>query len=243
MDINPAYAFFDPAGTFLAKDGQVAVALTNNVPGSAIRFTLDGTAPTAQSPAYDQPIDIRETLAIKAATFVNNEQKGSSWDGYVQWHQAVGKAITLQQQPAEKYGTGGAETLINGVLGSDQRFGDKEWLGFEGKDLEAVIDLGEMMTIRQVNCRFFEERNAWIFFPAEVLLEVSADGKTYRSAGKLDDIGANRTDKVATVTLTPDQETTARYLKVTAKNHGLIPEGYAGAGYPAWLFAGEIVVN
>jgi hexosaminidase len=34
----------------------------------------------------------------------------------------------------------------------------------------------------------------------------------------------------------------ARYLKVVAKNYGLIPEGMPGAGNKAWVFADEIQV-
>jgi hypothetical protein len=34
-----------------------------------------------------------------------------------------------------------------------------------------------------------------------------------------------------------------RYLKIVAKNRGLIPAGANGAGQPAWLFVDEISVD
>ena len=37
--------------------------------------------------------------------------------------------------------------------------------------------------------------------------------------------------------------TSARYVKVLAKNYGIIPAGKPGAGTPAWVFADEIEVE
>ncbi len=34
-----------------------------------------------------------------------------------------------------------------------------------------------------------------------------------------------------------------RYIKMTAKNAGLLPEWHPGAGHPSWLFADEIMVE
>jgi hexosaminidase len=36
---------------------------------------------------------------------------------------------------------------------------------------------------------------------------------------------------------------TARYVKVLAKNTGIIPSGKPGAGNPSWLFVDEIEVK
>ena len=41
-----------------------------------------------------------------------------------------------------------------GVTGSNQRYGDKEWLGFWGEDLEITIDLGKLTTIKTFSSRF-----------------------------------------------------------------------------------------
>jgi len=46
--------------------GQTTVALDADLPGQAIHYTLDGSAPSAQSPAYDGPITIDETCTLRA---------------------------------------------------------------------------------------------------------------------------------------------------------------------------------
>lgn len=49
--------------------GSQVVTVTNNEPNSIIRFTLDGTNPTHNSPTYTEPISITETTVIKAQAF------------------------------------------------------------------------------------------------------------------------------------------------------------------------------
>lgn len=36
---------------------------------------------------------------------------------------------------------------------------------------------------------------------------------------------------------------TASFLKITARNFGIIPPDYSGEGNPAWLFVDEIMVE
>jgi hexosaminidase len=36
---------------------------------------------------------------------------------------------------------------------------------------------------------------------------------------------------------------TARFIKLKAVNHGIISNGNPGAGFPAWLFVDEVVVE
>ncbi len=53
------------------------------------------------------------------------------------------------------YSGSGPKGLINGISGSDTRYGDKEWLGFWGEDLEILIDLGEETEINSIETRFY----------------------------------------------------------------------------------------
>jgi hypothetical protein len=79
-------------------------------------------------------------------------------------------------------------------------------------------------------------------FPKEVQFEVSDDGNHYRP--------------LLTVTNTPDTlegarirqlgktvNTTARYIKIIAKNGGVLPAWHESAGMPTHLFIDEIIVN
>lgn len=53
-------------------DGPVEVTITNNDPGSTLRYTMDGTNPTENSPEYTGPINVTSTNVLKAKSFSND---------------------------------------------------------------------------------------------------------------------------------------------------------------------------
>lgn len=53
------------------EESQV-VELTNNEPNSVLRYTLDGTNPTSNSPIYEDAITLNQTTVIKAQAFSND---------------------------------------------------------------------------------------------------------------------------------------------------------------------------
>src|SRR5512137_214508 len=91
------------------------------------------------------------------------------------------KDIRLIYAPANQYSSGGASNLIDGIRCSpDFRIGG--WLGFEKVNLEAVIDLRQVRNISTFGAGFFQDINAWIFFPSQLEFFVSDNGTDYRSA-------------------------------------------------------------
>lgn len=239
--VNVAARVFDPSGVINLEDGVVKVHLSTLHPTSNMTYTKDGTPPMERSTKYEGPIEIKETSAIQAANFVNGRQQGGIWEGFVELHQAVGSSLELSALPAEKYGAGGPQALVNGVYGSDRRFSDQEWLGFNGIDFEGVIDLGKPVEISEVSCRFFQDKGAWIFLPTELQVFSSVDGKDYKEEGTASAISTE--GKVANPKISIVGGEAIQFLKVTAKHQDRIPAGHPGEGQPAWLFVGEIVVN
>ena len=70
---------------------------------------------------------------------------------------------------------------------------------------------------------------------------ISSDGKNFTSVGKNDSYEA-KSDRTIDVSISFATVST-RFVKIYAKNYGLIPDGQAGAGTKAWLFVDEIEVN
>ena len=70
---------------------------------------------------------------------------------------------------------------------------------------------------------------------------ISSDGKNFTSVGKNDSYEA-KSDRTIDVSI-PFATVSTRFVKIFAKNYGLIPDGQAGAGTKAWLFVDEIEVN
>ena len=97
-------------------------------------------------------------------------------------HAALGKPVTLAVEADSRYPACGPESLTDGLMGK-AACGSPEWLGFEGKNLEAVIDLGVATPIRRVGANFLQVVPMGVFLPPEVEFSVSSDGKTFRAFG------------------------------------------------------------
>ncbi|MDZ4822878.1 MAG: GH92 family glycosyl hydrolase [Flavobacteriales bacterium] len=140
-----------------------------------------------------------------------------------------------------QYHAGGNDALIDGLRGGvDFRTGT--WQGYRG-NLEAVIDLGKEQPISYVGVSCLEEIKSWIWFPSEVEVFISHDGKTFASAGviKNDEPTDNYTPRKKE--FSKSLRGSGRYVKVVAKNFGTIPSWHLGAGGQAWIFADEVIIN
>lgn len=242
MGVNAANKIYDVKTNISAGDGKgIFLGLSPKMAGVEIRYTLDGSAPTANSTLYEKPFAIEKNGTVKAMPFENGTPIGQGAELAFQLHKAAGKLIILTDAPAEKYSGAGPGSVLNGVAGPSERYGGTEWLGFEGKDFEAVIDLGAETAISAVSMRFFNGPGQWVYPPKAVEVSSSADGKTYSPIGKTTAIPAGES-KVVDVKL-PIAQAKARYLKVHATRFGVIPDGAQGAGNEAWLFVDEVVVE
>jgi hexosaminidase len=152
----------------------------------------------------------------------------------------LGKQIELSVEPSKVYSGSGANGLINGIQGSDKRYGDKEWLGFWGDDLEIKIDLGENTKINSVKTRFYNAIGQWIYAPTYIEVELldNKQNTLTKQIGTLVDGGKNLKNlEVHFETLD------AKYIHITIINYGIIPDGAQGAGHKAWLFVDEVFVE
>ena len=162
-------------------------------------------------------------------------------------HKAVGCPVSLRWAPAAKYSAGGPNALTDGRRAPDNPGGSPDyscWQGFEGDDLDAVVDLGRPQSIKRLSTGFLQQEGAWIFLPSSVEYAFSNDGKSFRTLVNI----ANRTpQKSGGVSresfMRAFPAVTARFIRVKAANIGICPEGHPGAGSKAWLFADEIVVE
>ena len=125
--------------------------------------------------------------------------------------------------------------MINGINGSDKRYGDNEWLGFDGKDVEITIDLGKEMDVNSISTRFNNQNGSWIYAPSQVI--VSFPGKEEFIPIELEQSG----EKIVDLKL--ETKIVTRYIKLKVVNFGIIPDGKQGAGHKAWLFIDEIIIE
>ena len=161
----------------------------------------------------------------------------------VTFNKATCRAIELGNEPHSRYRGDGAQTLVDGKYGSVS-FTAGGWLGFEGKDLDAVIDLGEAVEVGSVAVRTLVQPGDWIFGPTEISVGLSDDGKTFRTVAseKYPVAGRNASEIVENrFDFTPEK---TRWVKVVGKCLPAEPSWETRAnGAPAFHFVDEIMVD
>ncbi|MBC7849678.1 MAG: discoidin domain-containing protein, partial [Chitinophagaceae bacterium] len=201
----------------------------------------DAIADVKSIPIYSKPITItadgyaKAVLLSSEGTVIDEIAKDFSIN------LATGKKIKLTTTPAINFpGEGNAFGLINGVR-SDRGANSTEWLGWQGADMEAVIDLGTPKSITSVSVHVLTARGSQPCKPQWLEVFTSIDGKNFIAAGKATNI---KQDKLNMGTLDLlIRKTTAQFIRVKVKGFGKIPDGMPGAGNDSWLFLDEIQIR
>lgn len=159
----------------------------------------------------------------------------------MQNHLALNKPVNLLTEASEKYPVEGAKALTDGLKGiNDYHF---NWLGFEGPDLIAIIDLETEQEMKSIESDFLQEIKSWVFLPEQVQYYSSIDGDNFTLINTVkNSIPENRESTFIETFKSDFTPLKARYIKVIAKNKGICPDWHPGASYPAWIFCDEIVV-
>jgi hexosaminidase len=220
---------------------RISIAMTTEMPGSVIRFSLDGTDPTAQSPAYDQPLLIEKTSTVRAATFNNGSMASKVSEQKVFFHKGMLKPVALANA-SERYDGGGIYALTNGMRGT-KSFNDGNWIGFHQLDLEATIDFEKIVPVNKMRIGFLQNTASWIFFPSTVEISISEDGKKFVVMDTQNIPVATQNEEPSIREIISNLGSAARFVRVRAKNIGVCPEWHIAKGDKAWLFVDEIVVE
>jgi len=243
LDVNYSNAYYDvTASSLVNAKSQVAVKLKTADNGAVIRYTIDGTEPTANSLVY-QPtgVIVTKDATVRSSTFTANGQKlGKDMSKYYYINKSTGRKYTLASQPT-KYLGGETYGLTNGVKGETGNL--DTWVGFEGKNLDIVIDFGKVLNLQTVSFAFLRSRGSWIMLPREVEVFVSEDGKKFTSAKKMQLGNLEGEEKVVQQLNIGIEGKKGRYVRIVAQNYGKLPDNHPGNGNPSWLFIDEIGIN
>lgn len=208
-----------------------------------IRYTLDGKIPDLKSPTIDEGFQVQPLIDLKMQCFSGDIAIGSVLSRKISFHKAFQAQIKLSEQPAAKYSAQGATSLTDGLHGTSD-YKDGNWLGFQQKDLEAVLELESNQQVNNVQITFLEVLNSWIFAPSSVEIFTSTDGIDYTKATHIT-LKPPAEGKSRGIVAAGKQKNYGkiRFIKILAKNAGIIPEWHSASGKKAWLFVDEIRVD
>jgi hypothetical protein len=159
----------------------------------------------------------------------------------MQNHLALFKPVTLTTQASQKYHEGDESALTNGLKGMEDYH--CHWLGFEGEDMEAIIDLKEIQTVQHIKTDFLQTIISWVFLPQEVDYAISIDGIDFQPIAKINNpVPDTRDGHFIHPFEARFQPIQARYIRIKALNMKTCPDWHKGHGGLAWIFADEIEV-
>ena len=222
---------------------SVRVELALNFKNVHIYFTLDGTEPDTLATLYKTPILITKTSLLKAMAYKEGwRQSKVSQKVFTKATYKVAD-IRLSRPPHEKYKAKGARSLVDFVKGTIT-FTDGTWLGYEGQHLTTILDLGQKEKISNVVVGALEDTNAYIFFPKQIQVATSANGRQYQQHKALNIPTATspHPPELQSYLLEFDP-TEARYVKVIIKSNLKNPSWHPAPGAPCWIFIDEVMVN
>ena len=242
LEGDPVTAAFAPSAT----PGTLAVALAPAFPwvSGAAGFYLPGDSLPRSSGMLGDTLLVTGEGEVRAQVLHRNRLLDELTVFPVAGHAGLARPLTLLHTLDARYAASGPGALVDGRLGSND-FRDGAWQAVQGPDLGATVDLGTPRTLDSLAFGLYLYQDAWIFLPDRIDVELSVDGRAWRPFTLIPSPAPRAPDDRQTrirTALPLPPNTTARYLRFTARNGGPCPTWHDAAGEATWLFVDEVVV-
>lgn len=191
---------------------------------------------------YTKPILMKKSGLLRFYAVANGEKSPEATAEFSKMQPNL-KVMQYNTQYNNQY-TGRGETGLIDLLRGGADFRSGGWQGYEGVNLDVVLDLGKKKTVKSVTASFLQDENAWIFLPEKAEVYASQNGKDFTLVGTYaNEVPASDKGIILKDFTCALKNVKARYLRVVGVNMGKCPTWHKGAGYPSWIFADEIFVE
>lgn len=241
-DIRYATSAFNVWIEHEGKDNAISIKMKTEANGLEVRYTLDGSEPTMQSNLYEGEFLLKESATIKATSFKDGQQIGSTSELNFPVHLGNNTHVTYRTPYMDKRDGGGKRALVDYNY-ARLSVADTSWQGFSG-DMEVDINFLEKREISQVSLTALRFTISGIYAPEKVEVLWSEDGKNFTSFGETTQLPASHTqgrNKVTTVVIGEKRSVVA--LKIKAKSVAPIPVGHHRAGESSKIYIDEVVIE
>ena len=229
---------------FRMYNRPLTISMTCADPKAEIHYTTDGSEPTIHSSIYKSSFVILKTCTIKAKAF----KKGSvpSFVALRQFNRLNIKNTTFVNPPVERYGKDADIALMDGKKGAPGDYYN-DWLGFEGVDMDATIELAVPTKINMVKVGLCHEPQSWVVWPKGVWVSFSKDGTEFTDWQMAELPVFDRPDKMkgfgrVEARLRTDGKQW-KFIRVKVENQGVLPEWHPYAGQKAWIMVDEVTID
>lgn len=224
---------------------EEGVEFTFHTAGEAgIRYTVDGSEPTAGSQLYEAPFVVSERPAtVKAAVFRDGKDSGIYFRDILAG-KAYHRPLLVNTEKAWNYKWQPDESLVDGLRGGTN-FNSDSFVAWNEEPMDVTIDMGEdAQAYSSVTICILVDKLNYIFAPSSVEVSLSDDGERFDSVAHLDVITDRPSDPDCLREIPVSfRESNARYIRVKAPVVNPIPDWHPGRGHSAFIFVDEIVVE
>lgn len=154
---------------------KTTVSISTGNPKDEIFYTTDGSVPTMESTRYIKPFETDKSIEIQAICIRGDKSSFVAYNS-ARWLNA--KSVDFKHQPLDKLRKPGQWDLIDGIRGVKGDL-NNHWLMFDNH-LIVTIPLAKPIDLSTIVLRASSDWYWGYLLPAEVVFEVSTDGKSYK---------------------------------------------------------------
>jgi uncharacterized membrane protein len=222
------------------------IRLKHNLPGTIIRYTLDGTTPDSISSAiYKEPISIEGYTVLKAIA-CRKEWWSSQVSEFAFFKRGYRPtSAELITAPDKQYKGEGIKTLIDNKKSTADNFRDVSWLGYKVQPLEALFYFENNPVLKSVTVSYCKNHDSYIIQPESIELWAGAEKNKLKLIKKINPYtpkkGENSLGVNAIVFTLPSEP--FHYFKIVAVPLAIVPEFISKKKEKGWFFVDEVIFN
>jgi uncharacterized membrane protein len=225
--------------------GGAKITLKHQIPGTTIRYTLDGSEPdSSTSLVYKKPIDIAKNTKVKARAFKNGWYGSKGVDKYFFKSTYHVDSVRLITQPDVKYPAQKNVTIADGVK-SDNSQSSGKWLGYRDQPFESYLLFKKPVKAQNVTLSMLRNVGGYIFPPTRIEIWGGKDEENLKLLKVLaPEMPVKETPNVDNMVFEAGFEPQElSCIKIIAKPLAKLPAWHPGKGEKAWVFVDEVFVN
>ena len=166
---------------------------------------------------------------------------------YPDFETPLPKKTTFVNEPAPNYSQNKETALMDGKKGIVGGYYWDNWLGFNGVDMDATIELIEPIDIKMVKIGVAHKPESWVPWPKGAWVSFSKDGKKFTEWQRAEFPAYDLPDPMQSLGRVEARvkvdEKDVRFLKIKVENQGVLPKWHPNAGEKAWIMVDEITIE
>ncbi len=222
---------------------SMVIKFNTNVKNARFFYTLDGTEPDTTSLLAKDSFYLKKSAILKVIAVAKSWGKSPVTTANFLQARINVKSAKLAKAPHSSYAGKGAKSLIdleNGTLA----FSAGNWIGYQGENLTTTLRLEAVDRVEKVFVSSLAAPNSWIFFPKQIKVWTSMDGKQYDLKATQNYSPPQATDQAAIQYFDLNfPPTMAKFVKVKVFSLLKNPIWHPAPGEACWIFVDEILLQ